>query len=336
MNPWIVTSPGPAGHGDGIADYAARLGASLGATVLGPGDPRPHAGEIAGILHQYSPHASSTDLRRWIAGMARQARPVVLTIHEFWPPPDGTVRRALRRFQLKRRVTRLGHAADAVVVTQEIAARELVSTGVVPRPPVVIPVGSNIACSATPGPRNGGIVIFGQPASYEPELLAAVDRWRRTITPVPRLTWISRSQEELAQAWRSIGDDVQDVSLLGALSEADVSAVLARATLGLAPYRGGASGRRTTLAALLEHGVPTVTIDGPAADQWARASEGVLCVDDPSPQRFVAAVSDVWHDAARLRALGAAGLRAHAARLTWPHIASAYRSLMTIAQEQRP
>ncbi len=334
--PWIVTTPGPPGRGDGIADYAARLADALGATLIVPGTPEPPIDSITGVLHQYSPHASTALLRRWVAALARQGRPVILTIHEFWPPADGSLKRAVRRFQLRRRITSLGHAADAVVVTQEIAARELVQTGVVPDTPAVIPVGSNISCSVGPTERDGGIVIFGQPASYEPEFLGAVERWRRTITPVPPLTWISRSSDELAAAWRAtIGDDLSGVSLCGALPESAVSSVLARARLAVAPYRGGGSGRRTTLAALLEHGVPTVTIDGPAADAWVRAGDGVRCVMEPTPVRFVHAVGELWEDDARCAALTQSAVRTHAARLSWNVIAAAYRTLMIATQEQQ-
>lgn len=336
MTSWVVTTPGPAGQGDGIADYAARLAEALDATVLMPGTPAPPVDAIAGVLHQYSPHASPASLRQWVATVARQGRPVVLTIHEFWPPPDGSLKRAVRRFQLRRRVTRLGHAADAVVVTQEIAARELLQTGVVPAAPSVIAVGSNITCSSGPRQRDGGIVIFGQPASYEPEFLAAVDRWRRTITPVPSLTWVSRSYAELLEAWRDmVGGDLSGVSLRGALPEAEVSDVLAQATMAVAPYRGGGSGRRTTLAALLEHGVPTVTIDGPAADGWVRGGDGVCCVSEPTSGRFADAVAALWSDHARRDDLAEAAKRTHASRLSWPVLAAAYRTLMAATKERR-
>lgn len=340
MKTWIVTAPCAAGRGDGIADYAHALADTLAGdgthvrVVVAGRDPLPGHAEVAGVLHQYSPHASTPALQRWTLALGRAHVPVVLTIHEYWPPANGTLRRYVLRTRLRWRLERLAAAAAALVVSNEWAANELVETGVLPHAPTLIPIGSAIPRVPSTGPRDGGLVIFGQPASFEDGYVAAVERWRRTVSPMPALTWVSRSTEELTRVWTGIASDTTGVRLAGFLSADAVSEVLSRATLAIAPYSGGASGRRSTLAALLQHGVPCVALDGRAADSWARGTDGLVTMAPDSPEGFVARVDRLWHDAAAREHLSAAAVRLHDAHLTWDTIGAAYRALMHRAQER--
>lgn len=335
---WVVTAPAPAGVFDGIGDYAARLATALASTeqtqlVVGDRDPLPALADVAGVLHQYSPHSQSRTFDRWLQAAAVHGVPVVVTVHEYWPPASWSPRRAVLRWQNRRRLGALLRAASAVVVTQEIYARELLADGVCAGKNIhVIPVGSNITRFDASAERTGGLVLFGQPASFERAHLAALAAWLAEGVDRPRFTWIGRSGDELERAWHDLGATTSDaVRLVGGADEAGVSALLGQATIGLAPYANGASGKRTTLAALLQHGVPTVATTGIVTDSWLQTSDGVQTVADDDPRAFVDAVETLLRDSSERERLSRTAEALFSTRLAWPHLAGQYRAVMNDA-----
>lgn len=336
MTRWLVVSPAGAGRFDGVGDYAARLAGALGRIapadvhVTGEGS-WPAVADIDAIFHQYSPAAPRGALLRaedrWIDLVSRAGRPVVVTIHEYWPPPDGSLRRAFGRARLRRRVRRVAARASAVVVTQDISAAELREAGVVGGCPVhVVPVGSNIAPVANPpGRRDGGLMIFGQAAAMDPAVMRALAAWRAAAGGREPLTWLSRSADEARQWWmRVAGGRAEDVRCLGALPESEISQRLHAATLGLAPYADGASARRTTLAALMQHGVPTLALQGVATDGWLRQQGGLAWAPGPDPVAFASAITPLLADPHQRAALSRAARTAYDTHMSWPTIAEAY------------
>jgi hypothetical protein len=333
---WLVLSPARAGRHDGIGDYAARLTTALQRHsttrlhVAGDG-PYPGDDDVSVVFHQYSPAAphgrERRDEDRWLGRWARCGRPLVVTVHEYWPPGDGSFRRALLRFRLRRRVQHAVTRATAVVVAQDISASQLTVSGVLGRCPVrVVPVGSNITPGTdSPSSRDGGLLVFGQPAAMNAPVMRAIARWRATPGPHEPLTWISRSAEEVRDWWvRVAGGRPDDIHCLGGVPEADVSSHLHAATLALAPYADGASARRTTLAALLQHGAPTLALDGLATDEWLRRDGGLAWVPDRDPGAFVAAIADLLRDPDRRAVLSSAARAAYVRHMSWPVIADAY------------
>ncbi len=334
--PWVVVSPAPAGRHDGIGDYAARLAAALtdsGASpvrvVVAGVDALPDPLSVAGVLFQYSPSAPFDVVCEWLDAVHAQGRPLVVTVHEYWPPATWSPWRVWLRRRLQRRLAHLARLATVLVLTQEIGQREIVASGLSGSTPVaVVPVGSNIAHTAPAATRDGGLVLFGQPAAMQLDVLAAVARWMAEDPAGRHLTWIGRSLEELQQARDAAGVDASHVTLLGGVPDAEVSAVLARATVGLAPYANGASARRTTLAAMLQHGVPVVGIAGVATDSWLQGPSGMHTVPDGHPAAFVAALDAVWRDPQMRQRLGADAARLFDMHMSWTRIARAYASLM--------
>lgn len=333
---WLVLSPARAGRFNGIGDYAARLAAALGqfaATdllVTGERD-WPALADVGAVFHQYSPAAPYgalwRDENRWLDRVSRAGRPVVVTIHEYWPPANGALRRALHRAYLRRRVRRVAARASAVVVTQELSVRRLRAAGVLGTrcPPHVVPVGSNVTLTlCQPGLRGGGLLLFGQPAHMHPAVMRALAQWRVTTGAREPLTWVSRSADETRDWWRRIaGGRAGDVQCLGGLPEAELSRLLSAATLGLAPYVDGASGRRTTLAAFLQHAVPTLSLQGTGTDEWLRR-DGPALVTDPDPAAFVSAIEALLADPDRRATLARAARTAFETHMSWPTIAEAY------------
>lgn len=342
--PWVVVSPAPAGRHDGIGDYAARLAAALPGSggspvrvVVAGLDALPDAASVAGVLFQYSPSAPFDAVRAWLDAVHAQGRPLVVTVHEYWPPATWSPWRAWLRRRLRRRLAHLARLATVLVLTQEIGQREIVASGLSGTTPVVVvPVGSNIARTAEAAVRDGGLVLFGQPAAMQFDVLSAVARWIAVDSASRRLTWIGRSLEELQRARDAAGFDAGHVTLLGGIPDTQVSAVLARALVGLAPYANGASARRTTLAAMLQHGVPIVGIAGVATDSWLQGPVGIHTVPDGDPAAFVAALDALWRDAPGRQRLGDAAVRVFETHMSWTRIAAAYASLMQTHEGHRP
>ncbi len=342
--PWVVVSPAPAGHHDGIGDYAARLATAVRdagvadvCVVVQDVDALPDAATVGGVLFQYSPSARFDAVHAWLRTVRSHGHPLIVTVHEYWPPATMSPWRAWLRWCLRRRVQHLAREASVLVLTQEIGRREVVASGVTGATPVVVvPVGSNITRSAAEAVRDGGLVLFGQPAAMQLDVVAAVARWMAGDPGGRRLTWIGRSLEELQQASTAAGLDVDHVTLLGGIPDAAVSTVLAKATLGLAPYANGASARRSTLAAMLQHGVPVVGITGVATDSWLQGSPGLRLVPDGRPGAFVNAVDALWRELDARRRLGDDAERLFDAHMSWARIAGAYTSLMQTHKGHRP
>jgi hypothetical protein len=243
-------------------------------------------------------------LERRLTAARRSGRPAILTVHEYWPPSDGTLRRAFWRFVCRRRLARLIRSASDVVVTQENARRELEAAGMLERRRAhVIPVGSNIPRVSSVGaelrdPRK--LVMFGQPAAMHAATLAAINQWLDAHAAYS-LCWVK-----------------------GGLPADQVSARLAEAGIGLAPYVNGASTRRTTLAAMLQHGLPIVATDGISTDDTLRASGALLLSPEGDPGAFVRNLEALLGDAADRQRRSAAAEQFFCARLDWPRIAAAY------------
>jgi len=336
MTRWLVLGPTAAGRLDGIGDYSALLATAL--QRIAPADllvsgqgPWPAVAEMGAVFHQYSPAAPRgaawRDEARWLDQVSRAGRPVIVMIHEYWPPSNGTLRRALLRAHLRRRVRRVVARASAVIVSQDISARQLTASGVLGRTPVhVVPVPSNITpVGCSPGPRDGGLLLFGQAAAMHPAVMRALAQWRATSSAREPLTWLSRSADEARDWWRRVaGGRAEDVVCLGGLPDTEISRRLHTATLGLGPYAGGASARRSTLAALMQHGVPTLALDGIATDEWLRRCGGLAWVSDTNPAAFADAVGALLTDAAQRDTLSRAAKAAYDQHMSWPVVADAY------------
>jgi hypothetical protein len=104
----------------------------------------------------------------------------------------------------------------------------------------------------------------------------------------------------------------------GPAKEELLSAHLAASDIYLAPFRDGASTRRTTLAAAFAHGLAVVGTDGAQTDALLRG-QPPPCVLTPvdRPDLFAAACARLAGDADERAALGAAALALYDARLGW-------------------
>lgn len=143
------------------------------------------------------------------------------------------------------------------------------------------------------------VVIGGEAGQSDPTNRACIDRVRAAIS--------------------SKGLD-QRVSWTGFASPEQVSAHLLSSDLCVLPFRDGASLRRTSLLAALEHGLAIVTTMPLGPEPMLRNGENVTMVRRDDPISIADAVEYLWHDEAK-RARLSTGAAALAAQFRWPEIA---------------
>jgi glycosyltransferase involved in cell wall biosynthesis len=103
-----------------------------------------------------------------------------------------------------------------------------------------------------------------------------------------------------------------------------VSALIAQGTIGLGVYDDGVSTRRTTLTALLAHGLPIVGLEGRYTDARLRDSGAFLLSPIRDSPAFIANLQRVMSDPTLQSSLASAAARLHDAELSWPRVAQHY------------
>lgn len=339
---WRVLSASAPGRFDGIGDFAASLTQALQpfrpTELVVRGETwaeleRLDVASTAGVIVQYFPQAFMRgDLRvmlRWLDRVRHAGKPVVLTVHEYWPPLNGTLRRAVSRVLFRRTLRACIRRSSAVVTSQEHSAHDIASVAR-GHEVVAIPIGSSIPVESGGAMAPGcGLVMFGQPAAMHAPTIAALAAWLVSAPPDVTLTWLGRSADEMRTSWCTTwGLPADRVQFRGGLAAADVSLALQSARLALAPYENGASTRRSTFAALVEHRRPIVALDGITTSDWLRESGACVWTAEGNPPAFVAAVSQLIGDAARQATLSRCAGDLFDARLSWPKIGEAYARVL--------
>jgi glycosyltransferase involved in cell wall biosynthesis len=156
----------------------------------------------------------------------------------------------------------------------------------------------------------------------------ALARWLRQAAAPPRFWWFSRSEDELRRWWRRRASEPADlVEFHARLPAAELSRRLQQVTIGLALYVDGASTRRSTLAALLEHRLPVVGLDDRYTDDRLRGSGALALVQPDRVPEVPRAIERLLPDASRRREMSDAAAQLFDRDLAWPRIAAAYQAL---------
>jgi glycosyltransferase involved in cell wall biosynthesis len=352
VKPWLVLTFAPGHVNDGIGDFSSNLAEALGA--LHPTDVfvrhdswRELEGidpaSVGGVIVQYFPQAylrgDVRHLVRWLGRVRASGARVVTTVHEFWPPADGRLRRAAARFMFRRLLRTLARSSDRVVVTRPSALADLAEAV---RPikeagAVIIPVGASIRPPGERAPLPGEpvakatptrLIMFGQPAAMDAAVVSGVARWMAS-TPGVSLEWVARSADEMRAARRAFGADPNArVTFSGGVPADELSRRLSAATIGLAPNVNGTSTRRGTFVAFLGHGLPVVATSGPNTGDDLLAAEPCLFAPEGDAAAFVTALDQLTADPARQAAMGRTARAFYDRTLAWPHIAAAYAALL--------
>ncbi|MGA2011163.1 MAG: glycosyltransferase [Solirubrobacteraceae bacterium] len=328
---------------DGIRDYATHLAAEL-RRAGGDADLRlvpPGRGCAAGLIGalprdrpaalvlQYNPFSWG----RWgvapglclALAAVRRRRPqarIMLMVHESWVPMRDArwvVMGAWQRAQL--RVLLL--AADRALATTAVVTAEL-SRAVPSRAVEHLPVSSNLpdqrdarnAERARAG-YGGRLVVAAFQTGHESHLRDHVQRAAQAVARAssdPVILLLLGSGDVPPAGL----DGVERIVAPGYLEQRALARALCTADIFLAPFTDGASTRRTTLMAALQHGLATVTTTGERTDPVLLDPEvfGPAIGDDAD--RFCAEAVALALDPALRERRGLAGRALFARCFDWP------------------
>jgi GT2 family glycosyltransferase/glycosyltransferase involved in cell wall biosynthesis len=285
----------------------------------------------------------------------RRGKPVVVTFHDllvpYLFPKAGPVREWANRL--------LAHTASAVIATNYEDAARLKNWGV--RDVEVIPIGSNIP-NKPPSDFDRDQWRAERGVASDTTLLAyfgflnstkGLDSLLRALRVLKDGTGQYRlmvvggglgasdpTNAATSQALDKLAGDLgvrNELLWTGYLEPQEVSAALLSADMAVLPYADGASFRRGSLLAVLEHGLPVITTQ--SRDQRANEKMGepeaqpelvdgknALLVKPGDVSELVAAIKRLSGDS-ELRGRLAQGAATLAQSFGWEHIASAHKAL---------
>jgi hypothetical protein len=131
---------------------------------------------------------------------------------------------------------------------------------------------------------------------------------------------------------------VQGVNVIspGRLDASVLAEYLGAADMLLSPLADGASMRRTTIAAALQHRLPVVSTDGHLTDRELRAPDsGIELVTVEDRPRFGAAAASLAEDTLKRERRSHQAFLAYARTWSWPTIVAQLLALLTTASEER-
>ena len=145
---------------------------------------------------------------------------------------------------------------------------------------------------------------FGTYSSHHQESLSRVLACILDADPNRVLLLLGRNGEEFCQRFLRRNPSFSErVAAKGILPDRQLSIHLAACDLVVQPYPDGASSRRTTLMAALEHGVPVVTTYGTSTEEFWLKSGAVALAPAEEPESVASAVEQVIRDVDRRTAL---------------------------------
>lgn len=323
----------PDAHALPVTDRWDAAGAARAAAAL--------SASGADVVHvQWAPTAYGDDRRLDVLADRLRGPRLVTTLHEYEAgdaQADALV------------------AASSVVVVTNPAHRALLVTD---RPVRHVPIGVNVdvaavdraAARAVLGVPAEALVVaffgFVHPVKGIRYLLPAFARLR-AARPDARLV-LAGGFESLAlpgaeaAAWRAEVEELVVacglagvVTVTGWLPDAEVSAVLAAADVGVLPFTAGTTTKSGAVLTLAAHGVPLVVTRADPPDPALADGEVAVLVDRRDADGLAAGIARVLDDPALAARLRTAGHRLAAAR-SWPAIATAHLAVYGLRQQQRP
>lgn len=355
----LLVYPANAGAVDGIRDYATHVAEQLrhdgdDARLLRPkcglgmGPTLVRAlpkGETAAVIVQYNPFAwgrwglaPSLPLALALVRLGRPKVRVITAVHEAYVPVRdfrsllmSTWQRAQMRILLA-----LSHSALAMTghLTDEL------SRGWPHRRVKHVPVGSNLpderaARGAARGAAGyeGRLVVASLSTGHESHLGGYVARAAAAVaenSAQPTVLLLLGKNNVLS------GEGVRAVERTvapGFLDARSLARALSTADLFLAPFADGASTRRTSLMAALQHGIATITTRSEHTDVALAESEafGFAAVDDLAG--FVAQATRMGADAETRAERALAGRALFERHFSWPALCAGLREAIAAVCE---
>jgi glycosyltransferase involved in cell wall biosynthesis len=121
----------------------------------------------------------------------------------------------------------------------------------------------------------------------------------------------------------------------GPLGPHELARLLSVADVFACPFVDGASARRTTLAAALQHGLPIVSTQGPLTDPFLQQSGALILAARNDARAFGEAVADLAEDSGRRLALSLRARRLFEERFDWRIIARGLLNLLAATGARR-
>ena len=291
------------------------------------------------VIVQYSPFAFGRGgCAPWLLrliGQTARATQVAVMIHEAyvdWGTGRQRPMSAWQRLQLRRIVA----TADLVLTSTEAWSHSV--AGWVTRPPVHLGVGSNLPdmrpmrapAREALGVRVGQVVLgslsTGHDSGLPGHVSAAVAEAARQQRDVVHLN-LGATAPATAGATRTVRP--------GWLTKESLAEMVAAVDVFLAPFKDGASTRRTSVMAALQHGVPVVSTDGPHTDRVSTTpGSGVVLAPVGRSSDYAQIVAKIAGSDRRRMELGSAARRCYERDFAWPVIAG--RLVNELARLERP
>jgi len=163
-------------------------------------------------------------------------------------------------------------------------------------------------------------------------LLESVRELIRTDTAV-KLMILSHLQPNTNKYHRSIVKKIdelnlRDVCILGDryFSEMEVSQYLQAADIGVLPFKEGASERRGSLMAALEHGLPVITTIGPYTPSSFINDENMILITPNNVQELTASITRLASDQVLMDRISS-GAKTITSAISWEEIAINYAEI---------
>jgi glycosyltransferase involved in cell wall biosynthesis len=321
---------------DGLRDEGASAGVSLLQNSFVP-DPPPGTNAL---LVNYNPFSWG----RWgwapeLPGSLARLRTaprrpaVTLIVHEPYVPWGGFKQTLMAAWQ-RTQIAALLRLADLALVSIEPWVPEIQRLAGSGTPVHHLPVGSNLPDMrharqerrARLGIRNDNLVLafFG---GRHPSRL--VDHLREAIVATSqlgrRVVVINLGADP--PSFRGLSGRAE-LFTPGPLGPSELARLLSVADLFAAPYIDGASSRRGTIAAALQHGLPTVSTSGALTDPFLIRSGALVLVPPGSPADFGEKVADLANDSEARMAIGLRARQLFEERFDWRAIARRVLALL--------
>jgi hypothetical protein len=291
------------------------------------------------VIVQYSPFAFGRGgFAPWLLrllGRTAGAAQVAVMVHEAYVEWGSGRQRAMsawQRLQLRRIVA----SADLVLTSTEAWSRAVARWAA--GPPVHLGVGSNLPdmrstradARAALGVHDGQVVLgslsTGHDSGLPGHVSAAVAEAARQERDVVHLN-LGATAPTTAGSARTVRP--------GWLTSESLAEMVSAADIFLAPFKDGASTRRTSVMAALQHGIPVVSTDGPHTDHvFTTPDSGVVLAAVGQSSDFAQIVAALAGSERRRSELGSAARQCYERDFAWPVIAS--RLLDELARLERP
>jgi len=354
----VLAHPGPDRTVDGIRDYSRRVVEQLRAEGEDARLLRPRGGlALAAMLLRALPRSQTTaaliqynpfSWGRWglapglilSLGLARALRPrtrILLCVHEAYVALGGVRQTAMGIWQ-RAQLRALLLAVHGVVAMSGRLEGELSQLHPA-RPVNHVPVGSNLPDER--GARdqarrqwqlNGQLALATLTTGHESQLDAFVSRAAaaaaaKSPTPVVLL---------MLGAGAHNVPEIPGVRVLrpGYLDHVALARMIAAADVFLAPFSDGASTRRTSLIAALQHGVATLTTRGRWTEAMLADAGALLTAHAEDSAEFAEQAARLSSDEQLRARLGQRGRALYEQRFCWPIICAGLRRAVAETLEE--